>query len=676
MNGNRMDNASRTSHRQGLHARLTGLLGPMFAKEMIEIARRRRYFLLRVVFGVALLWTMAAMWGNTGWGGRRSQLPSHPAALVAGVVDYVAIAQFAAVCLLVPLLVCDVICGERSAGTLELLFTTDLRDRDIVFGKLGSRLATATIVVASGLPPICFLMFLGGISWPAIWLIELATFIATVWAGAVAVLYSSRCRHPFFALLFSYATLGGLLLAFVPSPLPALWVAMSANRLQFDWLLGAWEFVAAATLPILIAAGCVAATITRLRREPPRWNLRAYRGIFGIGRQATSKKGPAPRERAYFSEDRGYGTEPIPVSEPLADEAVPVVQRQRSMWGPLQIPFPDERPLRQNHQVLLVILAALVFCGFLFLVHGPGVGGVIVRILIPLWLAVLVLTAIVAVTSPIFARRPGFFDLLLSTTLGPREILQGCVMVSWPLVVRLYLAPWQLSVFWCLGNPLGVCLAALVGTAFGGLTLALGTLCSLTSQRPAERLLPTLGFALGLMVLPNILPAHGVADAGLLCWLAAVALTAVTWVWTRFQMSAPAISTHFIAVHLLLVTTLVSLPMWGLENRQVWQPGFLSLSTKSMAAGSAHRALSPSFWLDHALREVYAEGWRDARREAEFLLLPLYVLALLLQLFWTRRWALRNFDLLVGRSHPDPRILAFWRRARSRASGQPGGAAR
>ena len=657
MNGNRMDDTSRTPHRQGIHARLTGLLGPMFAKEMIEISRRRRYFLLRAVFGAAILWTMATMWGNAGWSGQRNRLPSHPAALVAGVVDYVAIAQFTAVCLLMPLLVCDIICGERAAGTLELLFTTDLRDRDIVLGKLGSRLTALTILVSSGLPPICFLMFLGGISWPAIWLIEIAAFVAALWTGAVAILFSSRTRHPFFALLFSYATIGALLLCFLPSPLPALWAAMSANRLQFDWLRDGLSFLATLALPTATAVACVAATIVRLREEPPRWNLRQYRGLIGIGRPGGSPAKSANRERAHTSPERDGGAESTVPPQPAASEAGPIAQRSRTMWGSLQIPFPDEPPLKQNRGALAVVLGAFLVCGLAFFVHGSDTGATVVRLLIPLWLTVLTLTSVVAVTSPIFARRPGFFDLLLGTTLRPREILQGCVMVSWPLVLRVYLVPWQFSVFWFLGNPLGICLAVLLGTAFGALTLALGTLCSLTSQRPAERLLPTVGFVLGFMIVPCVVPTSSGSDWGLFCWLGAVAGTALTWVWTRFQMTAPSISVHFIAVHLLLVSTLVSLPIWVLTETPVRPPSFLAASTRSLAPESALQALSPAFWLDEALRDVSPERLEREPRQVKVLMLTLYVLALLLQLLWTARWTMRRFDVLVGRSHLERRGL-------------------
>src|SRR5260370_37590655 len=47
-----------------MHSLLSSILGPMFAKEMVEIARRKRYFVNRVLYGLALLFTVFVVWDN------------------------------------------------------------------------------------------------------------------------------------------------------------------------------------------------------------------------------------------------------------------------------------------------------------------------------------------------------------------------------------------------------------------------------------------------------------------------------------------------------------------------------------------------------------------------------------------------------------------------------------
>src|SRR5438128_9658562 len=98
-----------------MHSFLSALLGPMFAKEMIEIARRKRYFVNRVLYGLVLLFTVYLVWESYSnrfrWEGRASihlmaQMAQQLFQAVSGV-------QYAAVFLFVPLFLCGVIASER-----------------------------------------------------------------------------------------------------------------------------------------------------------------------------------------------------------------------------------------------------------------------------------------------------------------------------------------------------------------------------------------------------------------------------------------------------------------------------------------------------------------------------------------------------------------------------------
>ena len=47
--------------------RIAALLGPIFAKEIIEIARRRRYYLTRALYGSVLLFVLFLVWQDNRW---------------------------------------------------------------------------------------------------------------------------------------------------------------------------------------------------------------------------------------------------------------------------------------------------------------------------------------------------------------------------------------------------------------------------------------------------------------------------------------------------------------------------------------------------------------------------------------------------------------------------------
>src|SRR5438552_12083731 len=118
---------------------VAAFLGPIFAKEAVEIARRKRYYVNRVLYGLVLLVALFLVWKKY----QGAAVLSHGAMARMAAELFVAVStvQYGAVFLLVPLFVGGVLAGEREEHTLELLFTTRLTDTQIVVGKLCSRLA-------------------------------------------------------------------------------------------------------------------------------------------------------------------------------------------------------------------------------------------------------------------------------------------------------------------------------------------------------------------------------------------------------------------------------------------------------------------------------------------------------------------------------------------------------
>src|SRR5215211_6590242 len=111
------------------------LFGPVFHKELLELSRRRSTYFLRAAMGFGLL-LIFLIFANEG--GIRSVLSTarKQAAIAANVYENWAWYQFWIVCGVMPLLTCGLVAGEREAGSLPLLFTTHLTNREIVLGKL------------------------------------------------------------------------------------------------------------------------------------------------------------------------------------------------------------------------------------------------------------------------------------------------------------------------------------------------------------------------------------------------------------------------------------------------------------------------------------------------------------------------------------------------------------
>ncbi len=166
------------------------LLGPIFHVEMVSVARRRRYFLLRVVYGLfalLLLWgayTSLRVYASSGPGGSsgtREVSIRQGAQLATGFFLSFSWLQTLAILVVGPALAVGTIASERERRTIEYLFTTDLSNAEIVLGKLAARLCLMGQLLLVGLPILFLFRLMGGI--PAQLLI--VTFL---FAGSTALM--------------------------------------------------------------------------------------------------------------------------------------------------------------------------------------------------------------------------------------------------------------------------------------------------------------------------------------------------------------------------------------------------------------------------------------------------------------------------------------------------------
>jgi ABC-type transport system involved in multi-copper enzyme maturation permease subunit len=193
---------------------LSFLVGPVFAKEMVEMARRKRYYLNRVLYGAVLLFTLFVVWKD--YERQFQQFTTSirvMAQMAQSLFHAVSSVQYGAVFLFVPLFLCGTIASEREERTLEMLFTTQLTDREIVFGKLVSRVAVLVILILCGLPIMSVIMFFGGIDPASLWRVLASTLLAILVTGAFAIYFSAITKSPMGALVRTYCWLAIWLLA-------------------------------------------------------------------------------------------------------------------------------------------------------------------------------------------------------------------------------------------------------------------------------------------------------------------------------------------------------------------------------------------------------------------------------------------------------------------------------
>ena len=180
-------------------------LGPVMRYELITTSRRRRYYVLRVVYGLILLsqlWGLFRKWEvEHGPGGRAvpSWYVPKPLEEVQAFAED-AFIQFAgvqglALLILIPALVAGIIPDEFQRKTLHYLLASRLTSAEIVLGKLGARLVHVVAFVALGLPIVALLMLYGGLNPVNIFYVYVGTATLVLFAAGFSTLISVLARR-------------------------------------------------------------------------------------------------------------------------------------------------------------------------------------------------------------------------------------------------------------------------------------------------------------------------------------------------------------------------------------------------------------------------------------------------------------------------------------------------
>jgi ABC-type transport system involved in multi-copper enzyme maturation permease subunit len=141
------------------------LLGPVFWFDLVRVARRQPLALWRSVYGLGLLGALFVLYVNAlpeaMLGGYVSK--NDAAAFATRFADVFMAVQFAAVILVTPALTANAVAEEKSKYTLPFLLGTQLSSREILLGKLFTRLLQVGLLILTGLPVLALVQFMGGV---------------------------------------------------------------------------------------------------------------------------------------------------------------------------------------------------------------------------------------------------------------------------------------------------------------------------------------------------------------------------------------------------------------------------------------------------------------------------------------------------------------------------------
>jgi ABC-type transport system involved in multi-copper enzyme maturation permease subunit len=184
------------------------LLGPIFNVELLTTARRKRYFAIRVLYGLVLLFVLWSVYQSFTSYSRMMRADIHViAAMSAAFFSAFSWLQLSAVLLLGPSIVAGVIATERERRTIEYLFASPLSNAEIVLGKLAARILHIVYLVLTGVPILALMMLLGGIAPEALLVLTVLTLCTVLTVSTLSIAVSVRSRRARDAVTGSYTLL-------------------------------------------------------------------------------------------------------------------------------------------------------------------------------------------------------------------------------------------------------------------------------------------------------------------------------------------------------------------------------------------------------------------------------------------------------------------------------------
>ncbi|MCA9110325.1 MAG: ABC transporter permease [Planctomycetaceae bacterium] len=159
------------------------LAGPLFSRELLIAPRQLKHFLMRSGY-VAGLFVLIYTAGQVTFGWQNVQTVGATARFGAFVFQVLSLVQLSLVIAFSLLAAASSVAQEKDRRTLILLLMTDLRDRELVIGKLLGSLLSVLVLIATSIPVFCIVSMLGGTTVQQIFWVQAVCLLTGLAAGS------------------------------------------------------------------------------------------------------------------------------------------------------------------------------------------------------------------------------------------------------------------------------------------------------------------------------------------------------------------------------------------------------------------------------------------------------------------------------------------------------------
>jgi len=453
------------------------LLGPIFNREFLTVPRRARHYVQRTAY-LGTLWIVGLTAYQTMVGWTHSATLGETARFGAVLFQLLTLLMLALFLFFSALSAASAVAREKDRRTFVLLLMTDLRDSEIVLGKILGSLLPIWLLLATTVPLLMLLLLLGGVSLQQIIqavLVTAATSLAAASLGGLVALWRDRTFQSlaltvllvvfYLCLARGLALLLGLIPALAGQSLLAWLDPFEALRAVHDPLASgftpAYVFVGVMVLlsTLLNAWGVLKLRVWNpsgepvMQRERPDEEAEAkeradFAALASLGRRPARQFFPAaPQNRS-----RGGASPPQRKTAHAAPGVARTVGANPILWREISTRAYGRRPLlvKTAYYIVLMLICyfalAPLWTGARFpFAAAYGLG--------PIAVLSLLLAAAQAATAITSERDVGALDLLLVTDLTPKEFIFGKLGgILWntkeylipPLVLAIVYAYWGL----------------------------------------------------------------------------------------------------------------------------------------------------------------------------------------------------------------------------------------
>ncbi|MGE3316695.1 MAG: ABC transporter permease subunit [Planctomycetaceae bacterium] len=139
------------------------LAGPIFSREALTSPRQLKHFLIRAGY-VGALFIMMYTAGQATFGWQQVRYVGEVAKFGGLAFQLFSVVQLSLVLFFALIFAAGSVAQEKDRQTLILLLMTDLRNRELVLGKLFASLLMVAVLLATSVPVLAFIHLLGGVT--------------------------------------------------------------------------------------------------------------------------------------------------------------------------------------------------------------------------------------------------------------------------------------------------------------------------------------------------------------------------------------------------------------------------------------------------------------------------------------------------------------------------------